>query len=156
MSADSWEQLLENTVIIYSDGGAAPNPGAGGWAAVLIYGSVVKEISGGAPHTTNNRMELTAACEALETLKRPCVVEFYTDSTYVKKGITEWLAKWIANGWRTSAKKPVENQELWQRLHAATERHTIQWKWLKGHAGHKYNERCDQLAAAAREKARKS
>jgi ribonuclease HI len=149
--------LLSDKVLIYSDGGAKPNPdGPGGWAAVLIYGDVEKEISGGAPSTTNNRMELTAACEALEALNRPCEVEFYTDSEYVKNGITEWMPNWIKKGWRTSAGKPVLNQDLWKRLHEATQRHTITWKWVRGHAGNAYNERVDRLATAAREKIKNS
>ncbi|MFN8375848.1 MAG: ribonuclease HI [Anaerolineae bacterium] len=139
-------------VTIYSDGGSKPNPGAGGWGVVLIYGTAEKELSGGEKNTTNNRMELTAACEALEALNRPCEVEFYTDSNYVKKGISEWLANWVKRGWRTASNKPVENQDLWERLYDATQRHQIHWKWVKGHAGHQYNERVDQLATAARER----
>ncbi len=143
-------------VIIYTDGGAKPNPGAGGWAALLMWGAHVRELSGGEPQTSNNRMELTAAIMALEALKVPCEVEFHTDSQYVKNGITEWMANWVRNGWKTAAKKPVLNQDLWERLHAATQRHTIVWKWVRGHAGHEQNERVDALATAARENVRRS
>jgi ribonuclease HI len=139
-------------VTIYSDGGAKPNPGKGGWGVVLIYDTVEKELSGAEKDTTNNRMELTAACAALEALNRPCEVEFYTDSTYVKKGITEWLENWVKRGWRTASNKPVENRDLWERLYEAVQRHQIHWKWVKGHAGHKYNERVDHLATTARER----
>lgn len=143
-------------VIIYTDGGAKPNPGAGGWAALLIWGAEVRELSGGEPRTSNNRMELTAAIMALEALKMPCEVEFHTDSQYVKNGITQWMANWVRNGWKTAAKTPVLNQDLWERLHAATQRHKIVWKWVRGHAGHEQNERVDALATAAREKMRRS
>jgi ribonuclease HI len=140
-------------VNIYTAGGAKPNPnGPGGWAALLIFGEHQKEISGGERCTTNNRMELTAACAALEALNRPCAVTLYTDSTYLKNGITQWMPKWIKNGWRTADKKPVANQDLWERLHAAARRHDITWKWTRGHAGNPENERVDRLAAAAREK----
>lgn len=140
-------------VKIYSDGGAHPNPnGNGGWAALLMYGDVEKEISGGERGTTNNRMELTAACEALEALNQPCDVEFFTDSEYLQRGISEWLPGWIKRNWRASTGKPVLNQDLWERLYAATHRHTIDWKWTKGHAGNVYNERVDQLATKARKK----
>jgi ribonuclease HI len=139
-------------VIIYTDGGAKPNPnGPGGWAALLIFGDTTKELSGGERSTTNNRMELTAAIMALEALRQPCAVTMHTDSQYVKNGITDWMRNWIKNGWRTADKKPVKNQELWERLHLATQRHDIDWKWVRGHAGHEYNERVDQLATAARE-----
>jgi ribonuclease HI len=140
-------------VIIYSDGGAKPNPGPGGWGALLIYGSHEKELCGGTPATTNNRMELTAAIMALEALKQPCLVEFHTDSEYVKKGITEWLPGWVRRGWKTADKKPVQNQDLWERLYAASQQHEIKWKWVRGHAGNQYNERVDQLATKAREEA---
>ncbi|MCB9456122.1 MAG: ribonuclease HI [Anaerolineaceae bacterium] len=143
-------------VTIYTDGGAKPNPdGPGGWAALLLYEAnertAEKAISGGAPSTTNNRMELTAACEALEALKEPCAVTFYTDSQYVRNGISSWLHNWVKNGWRTANKKPVLNQDLWQRLHTATQRHEIEWKWVRGHAGNRYNERVDRLATQARQ-----
>lgn len=143
-------------VIIFSDGGAKPNPGTGGWGVVLIYGQHRKELSGGEPNTTNNRMELTAAIMALEALKEPCAVEFHTDSEYVKKGITEWLQGWVKNGWKTASKKPVLNQDLWERLHKATQRHEINWKWVKGHAGNEMNERVDQLATAGRKAVNKT
>lgn len=138
-------------VIIYTDGGAKPNPGPGGWAALLIYGDAQKKLYGYDAATTNNRMELTAAIRALEALKRPCEVEFHTDSQYLRKGITEWIPKWRQNGWRTSAKKPVENQDLWMELDAMTQKHKIHWKWVRGHAGNKFNEIVDQLATRARE-----
>ncbi len=145
-------QTTKPKVIIYSDGGAKPNPnGDGGWGVLLISGGQRQELSGGERNTTNNRMELTAACEALESLKTPCEVEFHTDSQYVRNGITTWMKNWIKNGWKTASKQPVANQDLWQRLDAATQRHTIQWKWVRGHAGQEHNERVDQLATAARE-----
>lgn len=142
-------------VTIYTDGGSDPNPGPGGWAALLMThradGSLYeRELSGNDPYTTNNRMELTAAIEALKALNKPCVVTLYTDSEYLRKGITEWLANWIKKGWRTSSKTPVKNQDLWQALHAETQRHDLTWKWVKGHAGNEYNERVDRLVAAAR------
>lgn len=142
---------MTTKVIIYTDGGAKPNPGAGGWAALLIYGEHQREISGGERHTTNNQMELTAAIEALNALSRPCEIDFYTDSQYLKKGITEWIAKWRKNGWQTADKKPVLNQALWQRLDQLAQIHTVQWKWTRGHAGNPYNERVDQLATQARQ-----
>ncbi len=138
-------------VTIYTDGGCKPNPGPGGWAALLIYGKHQKVLSGGEHQTTNNRMELTAAIMALEALKEPCRVHFYTDSEYLQKGITEWLRTWKRNHWQTSAKKPVKNQDLWQRLDAAVQRHDIEWHWTRGHAGDKLNERVDKLATQARE-----
>ena len=144
--------MTQPQVIIYTDGGAKPNPdGPGGWAALLISGDHRKELSGGEASTTNNRMELTAAIMALESLKQPCKVELHTDSQYVKNGITDWMRNWIRNGWKTASKKPVKNQDLWQRLDEATQRHDITWKWVRGHAGYEYNERVDQLATAARE-----
>ncbi len=133
-------------VIIHTDGGCHGNPGPGGWAAVLTYGTRTREISGGAPATTNNRMELLAAIEAFKTLKEPCAVEFHTDSEYLKNGITTWLQTWKRNGWKTKAKHPVKNEDLWRALDAATMRHEIRWCWVKGHAGHACNERCDTLA----------
>lgn len=136
-----------NIVVIHTDGGCRPNPGPGGWGAVLRYGSHVRELLGGeAGETTNNRMELTAPITALETLNRPSVVHVYTDSTYVRNGITTWLAGWKRNGWKTSAKQPVKNDDLWQRLEAACERHQVEWFWVKGHAGIADNELADQLA----------
>jgi ribonuclease HI len=146
-------QTQKPKVVIYSDGGAKPNPnGPGGWAVLLISGENRRELSGGERSTTNNRMELTAACEALEALKTACEVEFHTDSQYVKNGITTWMKNWIKNGWKTASKQPVANQDLWERLDAATTRHSIQWKWVRGHAGHEHNERVDHLATAARER----
>ncbi|MEM1306454.1 MAG: ribonuclease HI [Pseudomonadota bacterium] len=133
-------------ITIYTDGACSGNPGPGGWGAILISGPHRKELYGGAPQTTNNRMELQAAIEALTALKRPSQVELYTDSTYVKDGITKWIHGWKRNGWRTAAKKPVKNAELWQALDAQVTRHDIAWRWVKGHAGHPENERADELA----------
>ncbi len=133
-------------VTIYTDGACSGNPGPGGWGAILISGKHRKEMCGGESETTNNRMELTAAIEALEALKGPSQVDLYTDSTYVRDGITKWIDGWRRNGWRTAAKKPVKNTELWQRLDAARQRHVIDWHWVKGHAGHPENERADELA----------
>jgi ribonuclease HI len=137
---------MANKVIIHTDGACSGNPGPGGWGAVLQYGDKVKELKGGAALTTNNQMELTAAIEALNALTRPCEVELHTDSNYVKDGLTKWIHGWKKNGWRTADKKPVKNAELWQTLDAATKRHTINWHWVKGHAGDEMNERADQLA----------
>jgi ribonuclease HI len=137
---------VSESVIIHTDGACSGNPGPGGWGAVLQYGSIVKELKGGAPITTNNQMELTAAIEALSALKRSCTVELHTDSNYVKDGLTKWIHGWKKNGWRTADKKPVKNVELWQALDAATQRHTINWHWVKGHNGDEMNERADQLA----------
>jgi len=136
-------------VIIYADGGCHGNPGPGGWAAVLASGTHKRELSGGVAATTNNRMELQAAIEALSALKEPCAVEFHTDSNYVRDGITKWLRGWKRNGWRTAAKLPVKNEDLWRQLDAAVAPHTVKWHWVKGHAGDAGNERCDQLATAA-------
>jgi ribonuclease HI len=137
-------------VTIYTDGGADPNPGPGGWGVILIHDESgrAKELSGGEPHTTNNRMELTAAIHALEALKQPCEVYMHTDSEYLRRGITEWVQKWARNGWMRGKKKnqPVENVDLWQRLLALTEGHDVSWEWVKGHAGDTYNERADSLA----------
>ena len=133
-------------VDIFTDGACSGNPGPGGWGAILRHGDTEKELSGGAAETTNNRMELTAAIEALEALKRPCTVRIYTDSVYVKDGITKWIAGWKRNGWKTAAKKPVKNVDLWQRLDVALGAHDIAWNWVKGHAGHPENERADELA----------
>ena len=139
-------------VTVYTDGGARPNPGGpGGWAALLISGEHRRELSGAEPTTTNNRMELTAAIMALEALKEPCKVTLYTDSQYLKNGITLWLPGWLRKGWKTSARKPVKNQDLWQRLHAASQRHEVYWRWVRGHAGNPANQRVDRLASAARE-----
>jgi len=137
------------TVEIFTDGACSGNPGPGGWGAILRYKSTEKELSGGEPLTTNNRMELMAAIIALETLNRPSTVKLSTDSVYVRDGITKWLPNWKRNGWKTAAKKPVKNDDLWQRLDIAQAPHSIQWIWIKGHAGHIENERCDELARAA-------
>lgn len=134
------------TVEIFTDGACSGNPGPGGWGAVLRYGGVEKELKGGAPHTTNNRMELTAAIEGLRALKRRCDVVVTTDSQYLKKGVEEWLEGWKARGWKTAAKKPVKNQDLWEALDAQMARHRVRWSWVKGHAGHAENERADRLA----------
>jgi len=139
----------ETPVVIYTDGACSGNPGPGGWGAILIYGDHRKEISDGEAETTNNRMELMAAIIALEALKRPSRVELHTDSSYLKNGITDWIERWKANGWRTANKKPVKNVELWQRLDEARARHQIDWHWVRGHAGHPENERADELAREA-------
>ena len=133
-------------VDIHTDGACLGNPGPGGWAALLCWRGVERELSGGEPATTNNRMELMAAIAALETLKEPCTVVLTTDSKYVRQGITEWMAGWVRRGWKTSGGDPVKNRDLWERLHAAAGRHTVDWRWVKGHAGHPENERVDQLA----------
>lgn len=136
----------EDPVEIHTDGACSGNPGPGGWGAVLSWGAKEKELSGGEALTTNNRMELTAAIESLESLKRPMTVILWTDSQYLRQGITLWLAGWRARGWRTADKKPVKNQDLWERLDAARLRHRVEWRWLKGHAGDPLNERADELA----------
>ncbi|MBY8976376.1 ribonuclease HI [Rhodobacteraceae bacterium NNCM2] len=140
-------------IYAYTDGGCSGNPGPGGWGVVLeaVDGTKVlkkRELSGGEEHTTNNRMELTAAIMALESLDRPSTITVVTDSTYVKQGITKWIHGWKRNGWRTADKKPVKNAELWQRLDAAQATHKVTWDWVKGHAGHEQNERADDLATA--------
>ena len=139
-------------VAVWTDGGAKPNPGPGGWAAILVYGAHEKELSGAEPETTNNRMELTAAIAALEALKRPCRVVLHTDSEYLRNGVTRWVKGWVRNNWRNAAKDPVANMELWQRLLAAAKPHEIDWRWVRGHAGDAMNERADRLATAARER----
>jgi ribonuclease HI len=136
-------------VIVYTDGACSGNPGPGGWGAILGFGDCSKEIKGGEPNTTNNRMELMAAIAALEALKRPCRVDVHTDSQYLRNGIMSWINNWKRNGWRTADKKPVKNVELWQRLEASLEPHQVKWHWLKGHAGHAMNERADELAREA-------
>jgi ribonuclease HI len=138
--------MSEDRVTIYTDGACSGNPGPGGWGAILQFGGKEKELMGGEAHTTNNRMELLAAISALEALKRPCAIALYTDSEYLRGGITGWINNWKKNGWRTKDKKPVKNIDLWQRLDAALGEHHIQWHWVKGHAGHAMNERADQLA----------
>ena len=136
-------------VTIYTDGACRGNPGPGGWGAILISGARERELCGGEYATTNNRMELMAAIQALETLKRPCKVELHTDSQYVRKGITEWIGGWKARGWKTADKKPVKNQDLWEALDREAARHEVSWHWVKGHSGVPGNERVDQLANAA-------
>lgn len=131
---------------IYTDGACRGNPGPGGWGALLIYGDSQKEIFGGEFETTNNRMELTAAIQALDSLKRACEVTIYTDSQYVRKGITEWISNWKARDWRTAAKKPVKNSDLWKQLDQQVSIHSVHWVWVKGHAGNAGNEAADQLA----------
>ena len=134
------------TVEIYTDGACKGNPGAGGWGALLVSGEHEKELFGGEAQTTNNRMELMAVFQALNALKRPCNVILHTDSQYVQKGITEWLSGWKARGWKTASKAPVKNVDLWQALDDARARHSVDWRWVKGHAGHDGNERADALA----------
>ena len=131
---------------IHTDGACSGNPGPGGWGAILSYDGKTRELCGGEANTTNNRMEMMAAIQALETLKRSVMVRLYTDSTYVKDGITKWMVKWKANGWKTAARKPVKNIDLWQRLEAALADHEVEWRWVKGHAGDPGNERADALA----------
>ena len=133
-------------VIIHTDGACKGNPGPGGWGAIIQFGDKTKEMSGGEPLTTNNRMELTAAIMALEALTRPCMIDLHTDSKYVMDGITGWIHGWKARGWKTADKKPVKNDDLWKRLDVARTRHEVKWHWVKGHAGHALNERADQLA----------
>lgn len=135
-----------SAVEIFTDGACSGNPGPGGWGVVLRWGAVEKELFGGEPETTNNRMELTAAIRGLEALKRPVTVRLYTDSEYVKKGITEWINGWKARGWKTAARAPVKNADLWQALDAARNRHEVSFHWVRGHAGHPENERADELA----------
>lgn len=137
---------MTRRVEIFTDGACSGNPGPGGWGAILRYGDAVKELSGGEPETTNNRMELMAAISALEALTRPSVIDLHTDSQYVKNGIMSWIHGWKRNGWRTADKKPVKNADLWQRLDEARNRHEVTWHWVKGHAGHDENERADELA----------
>ena len=137
------------TVEVFTDGGCRGNPGPGGWGAVLRFGGHERELRGSEENTTNNRMELLAAISALEAMTEPCVVILTTDSTYVKDGITRWIRNWRANGWKTAAKKPVKNKDLWERLDAECLRHQVDWRWVKGHAGHPENERADGLANLA-------
>ena len=135
-----------DTIYIYSDGACKGNPGVGGWGALLVSGGHRKEISGGEANTTNNRMEMTAVIRALESLKRPSTVEVHTDSQYVQKGISEWMPGWKRRNWRTADGKPVKNQDLWLQLDALSQLHRIEWRWVRGHAGHPENERADALA----------
>jgi ribonuclease HI len=133
-------------VRIHTDGACSGNPGPGGWGAILAWNAHERELKGGEPHTTNNRMELTAAIAALEALKRPCTVDLYTDSQYLRSGITTWITTWKRNGWRTAERKPVKNVDLWQRLDQLLTQHEVHWHWVKGHSGHDLNERADRLA----------
>ena len=138
----------KKTVEIYTDGACSGNPGPGGWGAILFHGGTERELKGGEANTTNNRMELTAAIEALNALKESCTVDLHTDSNYLRDGITSWIENWKRNGWRTANRKPVKNADLWERLEAARARHDVRWHWVKGHAGHPQNERADALARA--------
>ncbi|WP_286219785.1 ribonuclease HI [Marinobacter apostichopi] len=137
---------MSGKVILYTDGACKGNPGPGGWGVVLRYGETCKTMNGGEANTTNNRMELMAAIRGLAALKRSCAVELYTDSQYVRKGITEWMAGWKRNGWKTAAKKPVKNEDLWRELDTEVARHEVNWHWVKGHAGIPDNELADELA----------
>jgi ribonuclease HI len=146
MARETAGQVVE----IWTDGACSGNPGPGGWGAVLRYGGHSRELCGGEPSgTTNNRMELMAAIQALESLTRPATVRLHTDSSYLRNGITKWLPGWKRNGWRTADRKPVKNADLWQRLDAAVARHTVHWHWVRGHSGHDLNERADELAREA-------
>jgi ribonuclease HI len=138
-------------VVIYTDGGCAPNPGPGGWAAILRSGKHMRELKGGEPISTNNRMELMAAISALEALRQPSLVDMHIDSQYVRDGIMKYINNWKRNGWRTASKEPVKNQDLWQRLDAARSQHTVRWHWIKGHSGDVYNDRADELVREARD-----
>ena len=142
-------QSSAKIVEIFTDGACSGNPGPGGWGAVLRYGAVEKEMNGGEPETTNNRMELMAAIMAIEAVKRPCEIHLHTDSEYLRQGITTWIHSWKARNWRTADKKPVKNVDLWQRLEAAIETHEVHWHWVKGHSGHVENVRADELARLA-------
>ena len=145
---------MTRRVEIWTDGACSGNPGPGGYGAILRFGGHEKEISGGEADTTNNRMELMAAIAALEALTRPCAVTLHTDSQYLRNGVTQWIEAWKARGWRTADRKPVKNVDLWQRLEAASERHEIDWRWVRGHAGDAMNERVDALARSALERRR--
>ena len=145
MSAKEAAKIVE----IFTDGACSGNPGPGGWGAILRYGGVEKELNGGEPATTNNRMEMMAAIMAIEAVKRPCEIHLHTDSEYLRQGITTWIHGWKARGWKTADKKPVKNVDLWQRLEHAVETHDVHWHWVKGHSGHVENERADELARLA-------
>ncbi|GBQ92954.1 ribonuclease H [Acetobacter nitrogenifigens DSM 23921 = NBRC 105050] len=147
LSAEDAASVVE----VWTDGGCKPNPGPGGWAVLLRFKGRERELSGGEAETTNNRMELTAACEALEALTRPCVVNLHTDSEYVKNGITRWHTGWVRRNWRNAAGDPVKNMDLWRRLLDADKKHQVTWKWVRGHSGVAENERVDQIATAARQ-----
>jgi len=149
MASDEPPEFVE----IWTDGGCKPNPGPGGWAAVLRFRGVERELSGAAPDTTNNRMELTAAAESLEALKRPCKVVLHTDSQYLRDGITRWHTGWVRKNWRTAGGDPVKNMDLWRRILDAAKPHEVDWQWVRGHAGNPMNERVDALATQARENA---
>lgn len=140
---------MTKTVRLYTDGACSGNPGPGGWGVLMLWNGHEKEMSGGEAETTNNRMELTAVIEGLKALNRECVVEVYTDSKYVMQGITEWMAGWKAKGWKTAAKKPVKNQDLWMALDEQVQSHDVKFHWVKGHSGHPENERADSLATSA-------
>lgn len=148
---DKVAERPRDQVEVWTDGGCKPNPGPGGWAAILRFGAAEKELWGGEAATTNNRMELTAAIMALEALKRPCTVLLHTDSEYVRNGMDKWIKGWVRNNWRNAAKEPVKNFELWQRLLAAAKPHQVEWRWVRGHAGDVMNERADVLATRGRE-----
>ena len=152
--SEARSQVPKDHVTIYSDGGCAPNPGPGGWAAILLSKGHRKELKGGELRSTNNRMELMAAISGLEALKRPCVVDLHTDSQYLRDGITKYINNWKRNGWRTAAKDPVKNKDLWERLEIARHRHTVHWHWVKGHSGDLLNERADELVREARDAVR--
>lgn len=143
---------MENKIEIYTDGSSLGNPGPGGWGAILIHPKKIKKLSGGFAYTTNNRMEMTAAIEALKALTRPCKVTLYTDSQYLKNGITQWIKGWKKKGWKTASKTDVKNKDLWQELDALMEKHQVDFQWVKGHAGNEYNELCDSLAVEAANK----
>jgi ribonuclease HI len=151
MPTDSEDAPVAEAVEIWTDGGCKPNPGPGGWAAILRYRGVERELTGGELTTTNNRMELTAAAAALETLKRPCQVVVHTDSEYVRNGITKWHTGWVRKGWKNASGDPVKNMDLWRRLLDAAKIHEVEWRWVRGHAGDVMNERADVLATRARE-----
>ena len=138
--------MTARRVTMFTDGACSGNPGPGGWAAILVWGDHRKDLRGGAPETTNNRMEMTAAIEGLEALSRGCAVDLHTDSQYLRNGVTSWIHGWKRNGWKTADKKPVKNEDLWRRLDSAIERHDITWHWVKGHAGNTMNEAADLLA----------
>src|ERR1700761_4981428 len=150
MAAETMDS--ENTVELFTDGACLGNPGPGGWAAILRYKGTERELSGGEPMTTNNRMEMMAVIQGLRALTRACRIEVFTDSQYVQKGITEWIKGWKKRGWKTADKKPVKNADLWQRLEEGASRHEVQWHWVRGHNGHDYNERADILARNAVQK----